>query len=284
MKKFLILPLLLCAQWSFSQTYLSLPDSNAKWINVHKDYRTNPWNPTKKQVQYCTANRDTLINGREYFQIDTCNGGYKGALRNDAGKVHIVPKDSAREFLLYDFTLEVGDTICNINCDGTQSSLLIVHPGGVDSVLIDSVYRKRIRLSYGTGWIEGIGNSQGLFWESSGNISGYELELYCMSVNSKTIYPDAGFGPCESSFSTEEHQTAGDIAVYPNPSAAEVNIRSVLPLQSVSLTDLRGNNLLVVENLSQKNFRLSLSGYPRGVYLLVLRTSNGLTTKRIVSE
>jgi hypothetical protein len=55
-----------------------------------------------------------LINESSYSKLDTCLGGYKGALRSDLNKVYFVPKDSTAEFLMYDFEAETGDTIQDV--------------------------------------------------------------------------------------------------------------------------------------------------------------------------
>ena len=99
-----------------SQEYLYLPDTNSKWINTYSIFEWNPYPHfvITDFVHYCTPEIDTTINGFSYFKIDTCNGGYKGAIRNDQGKVWFIPKDSSSEFLLYDFTVGPGDTISNV--------------------------------------------------------------------------------------------------------------------------------------------------------------------------
>jgi len=293
MKKTFFIYLVLFSGVCFSQTYLELPDSNAKWINVHKTFTGNPANEPKWQVQYCVFGEDTVLNGKNYFKIDTCNGGYKGAMRNDNGKVFFFPKDSTKEFLLYDFTLNEGDTAKDVYIEVLakypQLHDVYVDAGGVDSVMIDGVYRKRIAVQTANEfglptWIEGIGNSQGLFWEPWGNISAYALELYCMSANNLTIYPDAGFGPCESFIGiSEELKEDIDIQILPNPANTYFTIKADFSIQEMFIIDTRGIRIFALENLSQ-NPVIPCDTFPIGVYLIVIRTENQIYFRKLIIE
>jgi hypothetical protein len=88
----------------------SFPESDARWINAI--YSGNGY--IFESTNYCMGDEDTLINESSYSKLDTCLGGYKGALRSDLNKVYFVPKDSTAEFLMYDFEAETGDTIQDV--------------------------------------------------------------------------------------------------------------------------------------------------------------------------
>ncbi len=204
-----------------SQEYLPLPETNGKWINTYSilEWEPYPHVVVYDFVEYCTNGADTTINDLSYFIVDTCGGGYKGALRNDNGKVWFVPNNSQDEFLLYDFTVQSGDTIFNVYIESYWGDYavydLLVGPNAVDSILINGMYRKTIYIEVAY-WIEGIGNDQGLFLEPYGNISNYFLDLYCMSVDDTTLYPEFSTEACEYPVGIKEKDHSIPI-VYPNP-------------------------------------------------------------------
>jgi len=289
LKNILILILVFSSQVSFSQSYAELPDSNAKWINTHRTFTGIPGNDPEWQIQYCAFGNDTVLNAKTYFKIDTCGGGYKGALRNDNGKVHFIPKDSTAEFLLYDFTLNEGDTIKDVYVESPNGYPnlynLYIDSGAVDSVLLDGVYRKRIAFEFGLGWIEGIGNSQGLFWEPWGNLSAYALELYCLSVGGITVYPDAGFGACESFITIDEEVEAiHELDVFPNPTKTDFTVKLNSPFQELCVIDAKGIEIISALNLSNNSHTIQLAPFPNGIYLIIVKAKNKILTKKIIKE
>ena len=73
---------------SLAQDYIPFPDSNVIWVNewsIDYDHWTG-------YTSYCAEGLDTVIDGVTYFEVWECNEGYFAALRNENGKVYIVPK------------------------------------------------------------------------------------------------------------------------------------------------------------------------------------------------
>lgn len=288
MKRRIVIYLILFTQVCISQTYLEIPDSNAKWINIHSTFTGGPFIP-KWQIQFCATGNDTVINLKSYFRIDTCNVGYKGALRNESGKVYFVPKDSIKEFILYDFTVNEGDSLLNVYIESPQgyASLydLYVDSGAVDSISIDGVYHKRINFGFGgLGWIEGVGNGQGLFWEPWGNISGYALELYCLSENDSTLFPDSGFGACENTLGLiEDLSVNNEIMIYPNPTSKEFRLNVDFQFQELFIIDSKGIKVFSSKNVSN-NSVIEFDSFPNGVYLIVIRSNDQTMTKKLIKK
>ncbi|MBQ9439540.1 MAG: hypothetical protein IJU35_02960 [Paludibacteraceae bacterium] len=114
---------------------------------------------------------DTLISHDSYLTdlyVKLEDNGYKGAIREDEnGAIYYVPKGSTHEYLLYDFSAEVGDQFSNLWFGGAANHC----PNGYKATVADITVvdgRKRftlnVELSYGTmtaTWIEGIGSPAG---------------------------------------------------------------------------------------------------------------------------
>jgi len=187
----------------FGQTYYAFPDSNAVW---RVDWGTSTclsFTLPDAQYQYVITG-DTVIGPETYQKIERSgictlccmppltvahpDNRYMGALRQDTLLRHVyyLPSDSTTEYLLYDFSLSLGDTVKGYLSDATFSGCIAI-VDSIDSVLIDGSYRRRIMTS-GCGaasiiiFIEGIGSTYGLLepfftnMEATGTLICFELE------------------------------------------------------------------------------------------------------------
>src|SRR5204863_2804445 len=132
----------------------------------------------------------------------TTMAGYRGAIRQDTmnRKVFFVSPSNTTEQLLYDFNMQVGDTVKGYIETFTSPSDTVK---SIDSVLVGNSYRKRWTINTGFLWevrfIEGIGSIHGLIEFSWGNT--YYAPVYffgCFAQNGQTLYNYSTFsGPCE---------------------------------------------------------------------------------------
>ncbi|HMC98240.1 MAG TPA: T9SS type A sorting domain-containing protein [Flavobacteriales bacterium] len=82
-----------------------------------------------------------------------------------------------------------------------------------------------------------------------------------------------------------EEPVMGSFHVGPNPSPGLIRIRSALPLQNaqLTLTDALGREVLR-ENMRGTSTTLDLTSWPRGLYLLAIRSEEGTSSQRLVLE
>ncbi|PJB15345.1 MAG: hypothetical protein CO118_03895 [Flavobacteriales bacterium CG_4_9_14_3_um_filter_32_8] len=222
-----------------AQTYYPFPTSNAFWkFQWGVSGCTPPFDFTEYDYQIMG---DTLIGLNTYHKLKRAgifycgdplgigmDVNFVGAYRNDslAKKIYYIPKDSINENLLYDFNLITGDTIKGYmeqlakNKFGSTFYAVI---DSIDSVLVDSNYRKRWHFqtydSWGQIWydgniIEGVGNTYGLLegllpmFDDNGS-------LVCYSENGATIYPNPF--TCTLTTINDFIIKNENIVVYPNP-------------------------------------------------------------------
>ncbi|MBX7183479.1 MAG: T9SS type A sorting domain-containing protein [Bacteroidia bacterium] len=216
MKKFILSVLCFISLTAKSQTsvYHSMPDSNAAWT-ISQGWGCSYFFTYYLRYYSLEMTGDTLIGGQSYHKLEIpmyvfhsggqCNlygtwidsGNYAGSFREDSSlrKVYVVPPGENTEQVLYDFNLQVGDTIYGFL--SPESSLI---GGGVDTVIsIDSVligneYHKRLFTNelYQIYWIEGIGSTFGFLEPSWGStICPPPPSLDCFSINGTPIYPDS---------------------------------------------------------------------------------------------
>ena len=200
MKKFTIVTvLLLLATIAGAKSYFSFPESGAHW-NVINFYQGQCEPPSYCKYTYFMQG-DTILEGVPYHKLFANNEGtvnYYGALRVDGQQVYYYDHYCDHEIMLYDFSLEEGDSVL-IPCEFCDlNSELYMHVISVDSILLtDGFYHKRINFDYGSGhsWIEGIGSEDGLLRNYYSCLTCVCFsELVCFSHNDTTLFTNEDNG------------------------------------------------------------------------------------------
>jgi Secretion system C-terminal sorting domain len=268
-----------------AQNYVPLPDSGAIWVNTLSLLQGGPQMCVLEDVTtLCVNGIDTTINANTYTKLDTCGGGYKGALRNENGKVFYVPKDSIIEFLVYDFTVSVGDTIDSVYFEvygAPQGYLEQTIITSIDSILIFGEYRKRMHDSFGAvQWIEGIGNTLGLLISGVG-ISNWCQDLNCMSDNDSILWPFEGIGTCQLDLGIDLINF--NFQVFPNPSSDGIfNIDFTSTSNDLNFKIITPNGQVVQEGKLKSN-QIDI-GTKSGIFFIQVSNGKGVLTRRIIVE
>jgi hypothetical protein len=294
MKKYIILILLFfIAKFTFSQ-YRPLPMQNAEWICSGAFNLLST--PTSINYMHYTYN-DTLIGSTIYVNIKKVEippvndvntyQTYTGAIRQDTlnKKIYIVPTDSTSEKLLYDFSLNVGDTVVsflNETCPAVETI------GAIDSIIVNGNYHKRFHIQGGCSgiqiyYIEGIGSNFGLiFPNNTGNLS----NLICTKVNNQTYFPDSSTS-CDLVTSVTNLDIEMGIDIYPNPSNNEINI--IIPDAEGSTANIITlfsplGQILITEKINSKKSIIDISELPKGLYMLSISVNENIITKKIIKQ
>ena len=299
MKKLLIIFSALLTLSASGQTsvYHPYPDSNAVW-NFHFQLYCF-FNGTGDEYYSMTFSGDTLINSQAYHKLTTpyvqsfstltCGGvstGYKGAIRQDTTvkKVFYVPPTDTAEQLLYDFTLQVGDTVRGYIEAFTFPTADIVQ--SIDSVLVGNTYRKRwnINSCYNIHFIEGIGSTYGLFELTPGCITDQaDYSLICFQQNGQPLYPDTTTN-CHLITSINSIDNYSDqIKVFPNPSNGSFTVDfDTTDITEIQLTNLLGN--IIMKQQTDKQTQIKIDNLKSGIYILtIINKDNRSTSRKIIS-
>ena len=98
---------------------------------------------------------DTLIGDKSYKKIvDVANGFCECAMREDDSKVYC--SQNGHEFMVYDFSLNVGDTFETSNVNATVVAVNTIIVGGRSFRVLD--VRDNENNLYPNWWVEGIGS------------------------------------------------------------------------------------------------------------------------------
>lgn len=305
MKSYFLLICLIIGYSITAQTYYPLPESGAVWNRNGNVYCPNVDPLSGVPVKYSIVLAgDTLINGISYHKLVTpyyyagslCTTDppsydiYQGAIRQDvtAKKVYIYPKSGANsEKLLYDFTLEKGDTV-----RGYLALYTGTNPGNanivesIDSVLVGGVYHKRwlLNKNYNAYLIEGVGCTYGLIspLPPKNTADAPMLTILCFKVNEVTVYP-ANATDCKiivTSLNEEENKTAS-LAVFPNPSQGSFTISYTDLIKEIQVHDVLGKEILKKQPDQASSFELN--GLEKGTYILTFVDKyNRISRKKII--
>jgi len=304
MKKLLLFIITVTTLTAKSQTsvYHPFPDSAASWNvtaqSVDGTYCPDP--PPNNPVLYdyyisYSFMGDTIINSMAYHKVlrtgsihQHCWNGnyinswypvydYAGAIRQDtaARKVYFVRMGFSTECLLYDFSLNVGDSIADCLGSAGQNCAIV---NSIDSVLVGNNYRKRFNLAGGWQYslIEGIGSTSGLLepfcpFEYIGN-------LICFSQYGQALYPDT-VTKCNLISGVENVQPEKHLAVvFPNPVTDELNVTINNKASSeIILYDLASRKVLHRHFVS--TVTLNTEKLEKGVYIYEVRGKDGYLIK-----
>ncbi len=298
MKKYLLVFIIAIAtQLSYGQ-YRPLPMQNAEWVNWGGLYLLSCPTCTFVNYKYYTDG-DTIINSNTYVKIKKTEipvindvsiyPTYTGAIRQDTlnKKIYVVLTDSTTERILYDFSLQVGDTINSVlhdlasDCVGFNVETI----SSIDSILINGNYHKRFNIQgscNSVSYVEGIGSDYGLIFPN--RLDEKESHLSCTKVNGQTYYP-SNTSQCDLITSIGSIDKNFVIDIFPNPTTAELNIKLSYIENSVVLITIYNTlgEIIIQEKMSTNEKILDISTLPDGLYILSITDENNLQAKKIFS-
>ncbi|MGB1295175.1 MAG: T9SS type A sorting domain-containing protein [Flavobacteriales bacterium] len=295
----------------YGQNNFSWPDSNVSW---KKSGQLNgyPGSGNNEDIHfeiYTYAAGDTIVDSVEYviyvnkkfsrrYHYGTSNPINQGhissnqiLLREAQKKVFYYDMDSLTERMLYDFSLDVGDSIAVF--DGNSDSYRYKKIEEVDSILIGNQWRKRQRINAPDGYcyhdhiyfIEGIGSHIGVKYdEITAGLSGCSVQLNCFTHNDTTFVIDGsgGYNTIDGScliqnISTHELvEPQLDLFFDQSNQTLHYNSTQYNPVHFIYVFDVWGRMALRFNNLDHSN-EINLKALPTGVYLLQVNFKNKST-------
>ncbi|HEY3385442.1 MAG TPA: T9SS type A sorting domain-containing protein, partial [Saprospiraceae bacterium] len=190
------------------------------------------------------------------------------------------------EYLMYDFSGAVGDTLLSNDCeeDIIQS---------IDTLYLGTEPRKQFHLpeyspniEFST-LIEGIGSTFGFGYHACNTYWSTVRYLRCFSQDGNYIQIYPNFGPCEFILPVDPVQNP-EFSIYPNPFTDEIEIHFANDLQqtlSVSIVNLFGAVVFEKQFLPQSSIEhISLPDLTAGMYLMCIRSKEGISTQKMIKQ
>lgn len=301
-----------------AQTYHPFPTKNTLWTEMY----FNPY-PREYSEFHCFAlkDNDTTINSRLYHKLyystDTLftEDNLCGGLREENKRIYFYAIGSSlyqqtgihadTEVLLYDFSLNIADTIKSDSFRISHPDKLVVF--AVDSVLVGTEYRKAYTFGYPNApypiywavWVEGIGSLRGLLFPT-GDVptNGLFNDLICFRQDNVFLYH------YDNNNTNQYHYDRYDACFYIKPNAIETlanNTKLIISPNPVKTTariefektansrlilfDLYGR-ILMEYNMEGKTFiEISRAGLSNGLYLIAIYDKQGKKhTSKVIFE
>ncbi len=216
-------------------------DPQKRWTYLNAHDLANTVGSYRMKIDY----RETDSLDRVYHEVlysfnefgtEWANSGV--FLREEDDKVWQVDPDG--EFLLYDFSLVVGDAFDIHIDDGSVVSTVVI---GVDSIsMVDGSKRKVIlfdSLTQGNHlsdneWIDGIGSTLGFL-----ELPDSESVLLCYSEFQELIYDNEDYPNCW--IVATEDIINEEVSIYPNPASGQLFISTDAQITDVVIRSITGD-------------------------------------------
>lgn len=282
----LLLTAILFSSGAFAQDYYPLVQENNEWnvLYVYNDLNVYPPD-TIYYTQTYKIDGDTLIEEQIYQKVyikeeDMENWEYQTSLREENQKVWKFSKYSNEELLIYDFQVEVTDTLSYL----PQSAV-------VDSIKYMEIIgeqRKHIFLSYLNTpctelWVEGIGSNYGILSSGEGMSLGSWTWLLCYWQDEELVYSNPDFEGCWMTNVGLEEARERQIRIYPNPAKDYLRIENTgnNRIREISISDITGREIMVIKECNRP---INISSLASGVYIVKVIYSGSEITRKLVVE
>lgn len=269
-------------------------DENKMWSNMQEHCLPEG---TTYSTFYNRFEGDTIIEGKTYKMVmisedeDYSEWFFFGSfIREENGRVYY-REYLGEEGLIYDFNLELGDTI-TINNPLAPDGLLLTLTE-IDIIETNDGYRERWKLEKDSlsppeYWIEGIGSQSGVINSGTtvfgGLCGGYTL--LCASENDYTVYMNPNYETCYYMLLDDgpEYPVQNDFSFDLIYSTSQKHLEVRFENDDEKLLMVTNRNGITVSKIQSREERTSidLNGYPAGIYVITAIQGKKLLSKKLM--
>lgn len=295
MKKFIFISLfLIFVQVGVAQSYQPLVDTNKIWSHVVCMYNEN-FELVNCSTDYTKFTEDTLIDGYLYKKVmrsydsimmTWTNNGY---IREDIinKKIFYKPSIEINEKLLYDFNVNIGDSICVYPQPENCEPFIV---DSIDTIFIAGKLRKRIipefHLNYTAVWIEGFGSLLGVLQSGYYNYFGALHSLLCYIDNDTIKFVNPDFNTCYyHPLIINDFEKSKNFSIFSNPVTNESVIKFYKPdYKYLVIYDIYGKKIKeFLIDKSMDHIKIRNADFASGIYLIKLITDyNNMETGKFI--
>ena len=310
-----------------SADYHPFPEENAIWHAIGTNFFDEKLYSYKFKIE-----NDTIIDDENwlnvYWSIQNLDDAqindfvYFASIRENDDRQILIKSPDYPAFVLYDFSLDVGDTIWYDYATGfivgygiqplTHLQLIEEEHHRVvlekDSVLLaNGQYRSQLTLygyeAYGfyqnqTKWVEGMGSIDwiGLVHPLIPDYfdNGDHIKFVCFKQDEEVLYLDNPYCDdclCETVTSIDHVENTDEIfTVFPNPGKGDLTIKineNSSRNLALKIIDISGKKLFEKHLLNQQEINLNLGAYKSGFYIIQILDMSSrkmLESKKIIIE
>ena len=298
--------------WSVSnEKYMTAGDTvldGKTYLKLYRQVGVQPFEFDLEDAEYFAAIRNDSVGKKVYAYLPA------GTLIRDLIDYSVIQTDTAMDVLIYDFSLNIGDTIIYYALGDIVVKTVVVRTeavnipvgwSGYSSVshqynesdtivtLSDNSYRKQMflhGLTYNAKeyvWIEGVGSIRGFDEGTQISLSDYGYGiLLCFADSSGAAYqsgfdfddePDDCFN---NGFGGDvQEREMLDIRIYPNPAddVLFIELRGGAGIANIGLYDLQGRAVgtRFIASATGASATVNMRDIPAGVYVLRVTDADG---------
>jgi len=302
--------------------YTPFPKGNIAWQSWGRHYYGSSKSHFVLLIDTVQEVIDSKFYNKIYYNIIDDTQKYLGGIREEEKKIYFYVSGFG-EHLIYDFGLEIGDTLFktitvmfdvgifggldiyfnsypipsdSYFCIVKNKSIITLENGEkrntliVDQYYCDSYYEDCFR--YDTQeWVEGLGVIRSTGFLTSLYVEDNipkppDLGLECICQNNVRLFStDNECFLCKSDLIDENlmHQ----VILFPNPTTGELQIQSSkFKVQSVEIFDIYGKsqNVKSKKQITESEIWIDILHLPAGVYFIKVNTEQGVFVKKIIKE
>jgi hypothetical protein len=228
---------------------------------------------------------DSTLNGKTYKKVFHCFDDefcqyptFEGLIREENQRTYSVFPNKTEEYLLYDFSVEVGDTIKfytpRVSIEEEEEFRTFfrkVH--SIDYVDVNDVLKKKITLTHPNSetitdiWIENIGSLYDFY--TIIHMVGYSKVLSCYFQGNELIYKNPEYPNCyyggREDIPSVQTIAIDDCNIFPNP---------VDDILHISCLNNAISRVEIFDNLGRQVYsqpykdKINISSFSKGLYLL----------------
>lgn len=230
------------------------------------------------QEYYHHINGDSLINNQTYKKLNvrqSINGPdfFTSLIRENTDEQRVYVYYGLTESLLYDFSLQVGDTV-TVSALGYPTLITIT---SVESVMVNGMPRKKLNFEDGWNsayWIEGMGSNYGPMDAAIGSVADYSPTLTCYYQGNDLAWSNPlNVEACSAELAIGELAVV-QMEVMPNPFYNEVSIQTTGVATDrnfeIRLCDAEGRLIHSEKRIFLDRTKLNLVDLAPGLYVLTL--------------
>ena len=190
--------------------------------------------------------------------------------------------------LLYDFSLEIGDTAYYDNF--LQEYAIVIDTLAYSEPIISGIHPKIMQLSNGDEWLRGIGSLRHPFRPiASQSLINYNLcysQIYFSndSLTQNNLYEEYEYKRQNCAVGVENNTNSNKIKIFPNPVKNHFSIESSenIKINQIKIYNFSGQEIYS-EAIAQKQVQvnITLPDLANGIYIIQIDTENGLINKKI---
>lgn len=279
---------------SIAQSNQFFPSENASWECGVTGFAGIPF------PEYRALCGDTLINGKMYskmYRIELDSMGnetsriYEAGTRLNLDQVFWIPSSLDQEEILYDFSLEAGQTFSYNTFFGNPNTITVASNTLVNT--LDGITRRQIQFDNGEIWLEGIGSNFGVIYRGIAFVADFDPQAYCYKYDGQLVWMNPIIQPeptCEFTFEANCDEITSNENIlkelsfnfecYPNPISdnSMIQIQGFEKLETpfLSIHNMEGQLVEKINGINEEKFIFSRKNLNAGVYVFEL--TDGKTT------